>query len=148
MFFVSSFEAVCRLLSYRSVLSSAYCLYVRASWCRISSFRKCTLSVHMALMKGGELNRRSLPEGIVPSVTRRLLFSHLNCSKFASHAKFINCEFVAFSGENLEPITDERAHRVLHRVNLLNTIRNQVCTYSSLCLRVVLGKTIVPYARP
>ena len=30
-------------------------------------------------------------------------------------------------GENLEPISDERAHRVLHRVNLINTIRNKVC---------------------
>ena len=31
-----------------------------------------------------------------------------------------------FEGENLEPISDERAHRVLHRVDLLLTIRNKV----------------------
>jgi len=41
-------------------------------------------------------------------------------------------------GENLEPISDERAHRVLHRVNLINTIRNKVLQHDNLDERLAL----------
>eukprot|EP00794_Sanderia_malayensis_P019257 gene19257-21185_t len=41
-------------------------------------------------------------------------------------------------GENLEPITDERANRVLHRVRLLQTIRNKVLPHENLDDRLAL----------
>ena len=61
---------------------------------------------------------------------------YLNFANFLYAFVFAFCSHLILSslsifllGENLEPISDERAHRVLHRVNLLNTIRNKVCLF-------------------